>query len=119
MTTDITIWHHSKCSTSKKVLTFLEGTGKNIIIRDYLAHPPSIQELKKVLKMMGQQPEYILRKKNKVYQELFADKNLTGDACLDAMEKHPSIIERPIVIVENKAYLARPFDEFVTLFEKK
>lgn len=113
----IKIWHNNQCSTSRKVLAFLQSTGKEIIIRDYITAPPTIQELKTVLKMMGQKPEFILRKKDKVFQELFADKELSASECLKAMKKHPTIIERPIVITEDKAYLARPFDDFLANFK--
>ena len=114
----IKIWHNNQCSTSRKVLAFLQSKGKEIITRDYISAPPTIQELKTVLKMMGQKPEYILRKKDKVYQELFADQELSATECLRAMKKYPSIIERPIVITNEKAYLARPFEDFVENFEK-
>lgn len=118
MEQEIRIWHNNQCSTSRKVLAFLQSTGKEIIIRDYISAPPSIQELKNVLKMMGQKPEFILRKKDKVYEELFADQELSASECLKAMKKHPSIIERPIVITNDKAYLARPFDEFFEKFSE-
>lgn len=114
----IIIWHNPQCSTSRKVLEFLQSKTKKVIIRAYIEKPPTIGELKTVLKMMEQKPEFILRKKDKVYQELFADQELSATECLKAMKKHPSIIERPIVITNNKAYLARPVEDFVENFEK-
>lgn len=118
MEQEITIWHNNQCSTSRKVLAFLQSKGLEIIIRDYISAPPSIQELKSVLKMMGQKPDFILRKKDKLYQELFAEQELSASEFLKAMKKYPSIIERPIVITRDKAYLARPFEDFVANFEK-
>lgn len=112
MKKELTIWHNKSCSTSRKTLELLQQKTDTITIRDYIKNPPSVAEIKKVLKMMGQKPNYILRKKDKVYLELFADKNLNEEQWLEAMSKHPSIIERPIVIAGEKAYLARPFDVF-------
>lgn len=117
---DIIIWHNKTCSTSRKALELLQEHFKNTHVREYLKNPPSIAEIANVLKMMGEKPEYILREKDKVFQELFADKKLSYKEWIIAMSKHPSIIERPIIIIDKKAYLARPFDEFavklITLF---
>ncbi len=113
---DLIIWHNKACSTSRKALELVQSQTEKLNIRDYLINPPSIAEIENVLKMMGQKPAYILRKKDKVFQELFADKNLSDKEWISAMSKHPSIIERPIIIMGKKAYLARPFDEFAANF---
>ena len=117
---DIIIWHNKTCSTSRKALELLQEHTEKLNIRDYIKNTPSIAEIENVLKMMGQKPAYILRKKDKVFQELFADKKLSDKEWIIAMSQHPSIIERPIIIIDKKAYLARPVDEFavklITLF---
>lgn len=112
----ITIWHNPVCSTSRKVLDFLETKDKQIEIRNYISNPPSISEIESVLNKMHQPANYILRKKDKVFLEKYADKNLTNSQWIQAMSENPSIIERPIVIKGNNAYLARPFEEFCELF---
>jgi len=117
MKSDITIWHNKVCSTSKKALHLIEEQSEQLQVRDYIKDAPSVAELKEVLKMMGQKPTYILRKKDKVFQELFADKELSDAQWLKAMSEHPSIIERPIVIIGKKAYLGRPFDEFAQMLK--
>jgi arsenate reductase len=118
MKLNVEIWHNKKCSNSRKVLELLESSNAKITIRDYIKNPPSISELQSILKMLGKQPEFILRKKDKVFQELFCDHQYNQQEWLEAMQKHPSIIERPIVIIGQKAYLARPFEEFTQKFEK-
>jgi arsenate reductase (glutaredoxin) len=118
MKTDITIWHNKVCSTSRKALDLIQSQTENLEIRDYIKNPPSVAEIKNVLKMMGQEPSYILRKKDKVFQALFADKTMSDEQWIVAMSQHPSIIERPIVVIGKKAYLARPFDEFAHQLEQ-
>lgn len=115
---EIIIWHNNICSSSRKILDLLQQHSKNIEIRDYINNPPTIAELRSVLKMMGQKPEYILRKKDKVFQEFFADKKLDSNEWLKAMKQNPSIIERPIVIMSGKAFLARPYEEFAAGFKE-
>ncbi len=118
MNPEITIWHNNQCSASRKTLDLIQNHSENIEIREYLQKPPTIKELKRVLKMMGKKPEFILRKKDKIFLELFADKELSDDGWLRAMKLHPSIIERPIIIIGEKAYLARPFEEFAARFKE-
>lgn len=112
MATKITIWHNKGCSTSRKILDLLQQHSSDVAIRDYIANPPSVTELEAVLKKMKQPAAYILRKKDKVFQELFAGKECTDAQWIQAMSEHPSIIERPIVIIGRKAFLGRPVDEF-------
>lgn len=109
---EIIIWHNKSCSTSRKAVELLQNHAKSLHIREYLKNPPSIVEIEELLKLMGQKPTYILRKKDKVFQESFLNKNLSDKEWIIAMHEHPSIIERPIIIIGKKAYLARPFDEF-------
>jgi arsenate reductase len=47
-----------------------------------------------------------------VFQEKFADKTLSNPEWIQAMHENPSIIERPIVISDKKAWLVRPFDKW-------
>jgi arsenate reductase len=114
---NLTIWHNNLCSTSRKALDYLENLGYKITIRPYLTEPPSETELEEVLKKLGENATYILRKKDKVFLEKFADINLSSKEWIKAMHNNPSMIERPIVISDKKAWLARPFDKWVEEFE--
>lgn len=107
------LWHRATCSTSRKILNFLQENGHEVIIRDYILHPPSLDELKDVVHRIGVQPCDIVRKKEAIYQAQYAHKKMTPAACLRAMVAHPILIERPIVIADNRAWLARPADEFI------
>jgi arsenate reductase (glutaredoxin) len=110
---NLTIYHNSSCSTSRKVLDYLQAHHEHIEIRNYIANPPSVEELTVVLKKMNANAEDILRKKDKVYLEKFKDKTLTNQEWIEAMVEHPTIIERPIIIGETKAWLPRPVDAFL------
>jgi arsenate reductase len=106
------IWHNNVCSTSRKALDHLQNQGHEVSVRNYLTEAPSIVELQQVLEKLHHEAPYILRKKDKVFQEKFADKTLSNPEWIQAMHENPSIIERPIVISDKKAWLARPFDKW-------
>jgi arsenate reductase (glutaredoxin) len=110
---NLIIWHYSGCGTSKKVLDFLRSQNDSLTIREYQKNPPTVSELELLLNKMGISAEDILRKKDNVFKELFSNVTFSNQEWLEAMHQHPSIIERPIVVSDSKAWLARPADEFI------
>ncbi len=103
----ITIYHNPKCGTSRKVLAALRDAGKEPTVIEYLKTPPSRAALKSLFKMMGIRPSAGVRRKEPEFAEL---KLATADdeKILDAMAKHPILIERPIVVTDKKARICRP-----------
>ena len=58
---------------------------------------------------MGKNVREILRRRGTPYEELGLDKpGVTDDEIFAAIEKHPILIERPIVVFGEKAALCRP-----------
>ena len=82
-----------------------------------MENPPSEKELKSVLKLLGLGARELLRKGEDEYKELkLADKSLGEAKLIDAMVKHPRLIERPIVIGDGKAAkIGRPPEDVLEL----
>jgi len=58
----------------------------------------------------------ILREKGTPFAELgLDDQALSDDAILDAIEQHPILINRPIVVTPNGVRLCRPSDTVLPL----
>jgi arsenate reductase len=114
----IVIWHNPRCRKSREGYKFLEEKGVPFSVRNYLRDVPDEAELESVLKLMGAGPREIIRKGEKEYRELgLKDKNLSDKDLIKAMAEHPKLIERPIVIVDNKkAALGRPAENLEKLF---
>jgi arsenate reductase len=105
----VTIYHNPRCSKSRQTLALLEEKGVEPKVVHYLETPPSIAELKRILKRLGLKPRDLLRKGEPRYAELgLKDKDLTDDALLALMVNNPILIERPIVVSGDKAALGRP-----------
>ena len=113
------IYHNPKCSTSVKTLGIIRENGIEPEIIEYLKTPPTVEELKAILKKLKMEPEDILRTKELIYREKFAAKNLKGDKLLALMVKYPTLIERPIVVEGRKAALGRPPENVLALIKKK
>lgn len=104
----LTIYHNPKCSTSRKVLGWLQEKGLAPTVIDYLKNPPDAATLRRILKLMRAKPADILRRKGEAYEAL-GEISALGDADLVArMVEIPVLIERPIVVTDQAAILCRP-----------
>jgi arsenate reductase len=103
-----TIYHNPKCSKSRATLALLQEHGVEPQIVEYLKTPPTAAELKAIVAKLGIKPERLVRKGEDVYKANYAGKTLTDAQWLEALAKHPILIERPIVVSGNRAVLGRP-----------
>jgi len=102
------VYHKPSCITCKRTITDIERVNADIEKRDFFKDPFSEIELKKIIKMTGNRPKELLRKKDKMYKELNLENNKKTDAeIIKLMIKYPGLILRPIIIVGNKAHVGR------------
>jgi len=102
------IYHNNRCRKSREGLAILEASKQPFEIINYLENPPSKEELKNILKMLGIKPIELVRKSEAIWKENFKGKELTETAIIHAMIAYPKLIERPIIIKNNKAVIGRP-----------
>ncbi len=60
-------------------------------------------------------PQDVIRTKEPAYKQYVADKDLSDDDLLQVMAAHPELIQRPIVVRDGKAVLARPVENLKKL----
>lgn len=107
--TEMTLYHNPRCSKSRGALELLEARGLTPTVVRYLETPPSPAELKTLLARLGIGARQLLRTGEEEYQSLgLADTGLSEDQLIDAMSQHPRLIERPILVVGDKAVVGRP-----------
>ncbi len=107
----IQILHNPRCGKSRECLAFIENSDLEFEIIRYLDDVPTIEELSQIIKKLGLKPIEVVRQKEKIWIENFKGKDLSDDAIIQAMISNPILIERPIVINNQKAVIARPFDK--------
>ena len=104
---DVIIWHNPRCSKSRETLALLEDEGHEVEERLYLVDMPTKNEILDVLEKSGLKPSQLIRRKEALFKELGLA-SADEDALLIAMVEHPKLIERPIVLAEDKAAIGRP-----------
>lgn len=80
---------------------------------NYLEHPPTAAELKKILHEAGLKPHDAVRAKE--LREAAGDRQFSDDELIRFMAAHPEVIQRPLVVKGKKAVLARPVERLSDL----
>lgn len=105
----VTIFHNPRCSKSRQTLKMLQERGIDPEIVEYLKTPPTTERLEEILGLLGMEPRQLMRTGERVYKEQnLADTSLSRSVLVQAMTDNPILIERPIVLANNKAALGRP-----------
>ncbi|MCF6315342.1 MAG: arsenate reductase (glutaredoxin) [Marinosulfonomonas sp.] len=102
-----TIWHNPRCSKSRATLGLIQGAGITPEIRLYQDNAPTADEIRAVLALLNIPASALIRTGEMLYKELGL-KDADNDALINAMAKNPKLIERPVVLANNKAALGRP-----------
>ncbi|CAI2520551.1 arsenate reductase (glutaredoxin) [Serratia liquefaciens] len=114
---NVTIYHNPRCSKSRETLALLEQHGVTPDVVLYLETPPSVDQLKKLLKELGfNSARELMRKKEDLYTALkLADESLSEAQLLQAMVDNPKLIERPIVVKGTQARIGRPPEQVLEI----
>lgn len=113
----VQIWFNPRCSKCRGADELLAAYGVAAEKIDYLDDPPPRAELVRVLGLLGaEDPRAMMRTQEPLYAELGLDA-ADDDALIDAMAQYPELIERPIVIRDDRAIVARPPELLLSLLD--
>lgn len=110
------IYHNPRCSKSRAALQYLVDSGLNFEIVEYLKTNLTVAELKDLLTKLAMPARALLRSSEAIFKEHnLASLNYSGEHLIDYMVKYPQLIERPIIVKDNKACIARPLENLERL----
>jgi arsenate reductase len=112
----ITIYHNPACGTSRNTLAMIRFSGETPTVIEYLLHPPTRDTLKALLAQMGLGVREILREKGTPYAELgLGQAHWSDEQLFDAIEQHPILMNRPIVVSPLGVRLCRPSERVLEI----
>ena len=113
---DFIIYHNPRCSKSRQTLEILNEQNVDTKIVLYLETPPSAEEVTSILQKLGLSSRDIIRKGEEEYKLLnIKDQSLTENELITFMSENPKLIERPIVVKDDKAIIGRPPENVLSL----
>ena len=111
------IYHNPRCSKSRQTLALINENDIVVKIIEYLADPPTAEELEDISRKLAISPMDFIRKKESEFTELGLHHYNGSDSELcEIMSKNPKLIERPIVVRGNNAIIGRPPENVMELF---
>ncbi|MBT3621940.1 MAG: arsenate reductase (glutaredoxin) [Flavobacteriales bacterium] len=110
------IYHNPKCSKSRQTLEIIKGETSAFEIIEYLKNPISAEEITVLLSQLNIKPIELVRTQETIWKENYKGKELTEREIINAMTENPKLIERPIVVKNNKAVIGRPPENVLSLF---
>ena len=92
-------------------------TAQNIeyTYREYKKDPLSEEELRDMLQKLAEPAKTLLRKRDKAYKELSLTGEEDDETLVPLFAKHPTLMQRPILIHNSKAIVGRPIENMLTI----
>lgn len=111
--TDYTVYYHPACSKSRAILDLLQARGQHVRLIDYQQTPPTATELADLAARFGRE---LLRSGDAAYAALGLERaELNSADIVAALQQHPSLLQRPIVVCGDRAVIARPPERVLEL----
>ena len=109
------LYFNPSCSKCRTADSLLRERGVEAAQVRYLDTAPTLQDLHRLMERLGiDDPRQMMRTGEAVYSELgLAD--ASADQLLDAITRHPILLERPILVVGDRAVIARPPERVLDL----
>jgi arsenate reductase len=111
----VTIYHNPRCSKSRQTLALLQERGIEPEVVLYLETPPSQKQVLELIGLLGGNPLLLLRKGEEPFRRLGLGAGSSAKDVARAVSEHPILLERPIVVVGDKAALGRPPENVLAL----
>jgi arsenate reductase (glutaredoxin) len=108
---ELTIFHNTACSTSRSAMSEIEAAGAEAHVVQYLKQPPSREQLLELMAKLEDPPADLVRK-----DDFFAARGLsaadyvTPEAVADLLVAHPRLMQRPVLVIGDRAIIGRPKD---------
>ena len=107
---DVTIFHNPRCSNSRGALAVADERGVEVEVVRYLEQRPDRQALTELLARLEDPVEDLVRKDAR-FSELGLDpEDYQGqpEAVIDLLQRHPELMQRPVLIRGDRAIIGRP-----------
>ncbi len=112
----VTIYHNPRCSKSRQTLQIIKDQEVDVTVVEYLKSPPDAETLRAILNKLGIEARDLLRKGEQAYKEgQLGNPDLSEDDLIAAMVANPILIERPVVVHNDRAVIGRPPEKVLDL----
>jgi arsenate reductase (glutaredoxin) len=114
----VTIYHNPACKHSRGALELLDSRNVEHETIEYLKTPPDRATLEKIIGMLSDPPSEMVRD-DKRFKELGLkmEDYQTKAAVVEVLLKYPELMQRPIIIKNGRAVIARPPEKLLPMLD--
>lgn len=117
---DVIIYHNPRCSKSRATLELLRRHGVDPTIIHYLDTPPGADRLAELAAALGLEANQLIRTGEPTWASLGLDAaTASPESLFRIMTDHPVLIQRPIVVVGDRARIGRPPEAVLELIKTR
>ena len=109
------VYHNPRCSKSRCALDWLQENNFDFEVVDYMKNRLNESELKSILNALNMKPMDLIRKNESEFKEHIQGKKMNDDEIIQVMVHFPKLIERPIVVWDGHAVVARPLGKLTEM----
>jgi arsenate reductase len=113
------VYHNARCSKSREALALLTEKGIETEVVEYLKTPLTKKVLKNLLMKLNLKPIDIIRTNEDIFKKKFKGKNFKDEEWIQILIENQTLLQRPIVVDEYKAVIARPPESVLEFVGRK
>lgn len=112
-----TLFHNPQCSKSRGAKALLDERGVDYEVVEYLKTPPTRADIERIVELVDDEPAALVRTGDPKFKALGLDASAYGEpaAVIDLLVAHPEVMERPVVVVGDRAVIGRPPERVLDL----
>ncbi len=116
---DVTLYHNPRCTKSRQALQIADEAGDDVSIDviKYLEVPPTADELRAIIAKLDDPPARLVRRERWNELDIVADDLATTDGIVAILTEHPELMERPLIVTADRAFIGRPTERVSELFD--
>ena len=112
------IYHNSRCKKSRAGLQYLSDKTNDFQIKEYLKNDAfTFESLEETLQLLEKKPLEMIRKQEAFFKQEMKGKQFSDEELIQLMVDNPKLINRPIIIKDDKAVWCDPAENIELLFE--
>ena len=93
------------------------GDDVSIDVIKYLEVPPTADELRAIIAKLDDPPARLVRRERWDELDIVADDLATTDGIVAILTEHPELMERPLIVTADRAFIGRPTERVSELFD--
>jgi arsenate reductase len=115
---EVTMYHNPRCTKSRQALQIVDAADESFAVDvvKYLDTPPTADELKAIVAKLEDDPARLVRRERWAELGVTEDDVATPEAVVAVLTKHPSLMERPLIVTADRAFIGRPTERVSEFF---